>query len=155
MTFDNIDQITKMYTDSWYCYSGYDFISRHIANVKENNTYQYLYTHQGEYSPGSDLEGHYGVSHGDELILQFTPFMESTLILNAKDTEMAELLMSLWKNFIKYGDPSTDETTWEPIRDGNDRKYLQLNESATMGDSDEIKDRMNFWDGLMNGVFDD
>ena len=37
MTFSNIDEITKMYTDSWYCYSGYDFISRHIANVKENN----------------------------------------------------------------------------------------------------------------------
>merc|ERR1711894_693769 len=155
MSFENISQVTKMYTDAWYCYSGYDFISRHIANVKENNTYQYLYTHQGEHSLGSGkLGGEYGVSHGDELYLQFYPFINQEWDLNEEDSEMSELLMSLWKNFIKNGDPSTSETKWEPIVDGFDRKYLHLNGSATMEDSEEIKSRMSFWDEMMNGFFD-
>merc|ERR1712141_768164 len=93
MSFENVTEITKMYTDSWYCYSGYDFISRHIANVKENNTYQYLYTHDGEYSLQSDLKGHYGVSHGDELFLQFYPFLSDEIVLNEEDQNMSDLLI--------------------------------------------------------------
>ena len=114
-----------------------------------------MYTHKGDYSL-PHLEGYYGVSNGDELFLQFSPFLNSEIELSTNDTKMSELLMGLWKNFIKSGDPSTSETIWEPIVDGNDRKYLQLMlDNATMEDSDEIKERMNFWDRLMNGVFDD
>ena len=158
MSFENVTEITKMYTDSWYCYSGYDFISRHIANVKENNTYQYLYSHNGENSlPSlghSNYTGPLGVAHGDELFLQFHPFLNNAVVLNDNDSAMSELLVSLWKNFIKNGDPSTTGTSWEPIVDGNDRKYLHLNESAIMEDSNEIKQRMTFWDNLMNKFYD-
>ena len=151
MTFENITQVTNMHSDSWFCYASYDLITRHIANVKQNNTYQYLYTHQGEHSLGdSRLGGELGVEHGDELYLQFFPFAAEDIKLNEEDEEMSEILMSLWKNFIKHGKPSTADISWEPIVDGNDRKYLHLNGSAAMQDSSEVKERMVFWDQVMN-----
>ena len=158
MTFDNVTQVTKMYTDSWFCYAAYDFVSRHIANVKQNNTYQYLYTHQGEHSlyPNKkpQLASSYGVAHADELFLQFLPYAKEEVKLNSDDEEMSGILMSLWKSFIKGGNPSTDNVVWEPIVSNDDRKYLCLNQSATMDGSSAIDDRMVFWDGLMNGIYD-
>merc|ERR1719167_1520246 len=109
MTFDNINEITSMYTDSWYCYSGHDFITRHISNVKENNTYQYIYTHKGESSP-------LGVSHGDELNLQFYPYLEDVIPLEEEDQKMSYLFIELWKSFIKNGSPTAKTVAWEPIR---------------------------------------
>jgi len=97
-----------MYTDSWYCYSGHDFITRHISNVKENNTYQYIYTHKGESSP-------LGVSHGDELNLQFYPYLEDVIPLEEEDQKMSDLFVELWKSFIKNGSPTAKTVAWEPI----------------------------------------
>ena len=148
MIFDNIDNITNMYTDSWYCYSGHDFITRHISNVKENNTYQYIYTHKGNFSP-------LGVSHGDELILQFYPYLNQNIELENEDKKMSDLLVELWKSFIKNGSPSAKDVTWEPIWDVNDRHYLNLSTHPIMEDlSGPYEKRMNFWDNLMNGMFD-
>jgi len=148
MTFDNINEITSMYTDSWYCYSGHDFITRHISNVKENNTYQYIYTHKGESSP-------LGVSHGDELNLQFYPYLEDVIPLEEEDQKMSDLFIELWKSFIKNGSPTAKTVAWEPIWDINDRHYLNLSTNAFMEDlSGNYEERMNFWDNLMNGVFD-
>jgi len=158
MIFENIENITNMYTDAWYCYSGHDFITRHISNVKENNTFQYVYTHKGEFSP-------LGVSHGDEIPLQFFPYRnqeydpdEPDIITTKEDKEMSDLFIELWKNFVKNGKPNEKNITnvnWEAIWDINDRHYLNLNLIATMEDlSGEFEERMNFWDNLMNGMFD-
>ena len=152
MTFTNINEITNMYTDSWYCYSGHDFITRHISNVKENNTYQYLYTHKGNFSP-------IGVSHGDELALQFNPYIENDFTLKTEDKEMSALLIEFWKTFVKDGKPTASkngtEIKWDPIWDINDRHYINLTVNATMEDlTGQYQDRMDFWDNLMNGVFD-
>lgn len=151
MTFANINQTTNMYTDAWYCYSGHDFITRHISNVKENNTFQYVYTHNGENSI-------YGVSHGDELPLQFYPYVGMEDPTEPEDQKMSDLFIELWKNFVKNGKPTEKNVTnvnWEAIWDINDRHYLNLNVNATMEDlSGEFEERMNFWDNLMNGMFD-
>ena len=155
MTFENIEQITNMYTDSWYCYSGHDFITRHISNVKENNTFQYVYTHKGGFSPRNLT------SHEEELPLQFFPYVgmdDIDIIDRTDDQEMSDLFIELWKNFVKNGKPTEKNVTnvnWEAIWDINDRHYLNLKVNATMEDlSGEFEDRMNFWDNLMNGMFD-
>ena len=71
---------------------------------------------------------------------------------------MSDLFIELWKNFVKNGKPTETNVTnvnWEAIWDINDRHYLNLNLIATMEDlSGEFEERMNFWDNLMNGMFD-
>ena len=154
MTYENITQVTDMHSDSWFCYASYDFVSRHIPNVKQNNTYQYLYTYQAEHSLFPVEEPPFGVAHADELFLQFYPFADQKYNLNAEDQKMSDILISLWKNFIKFGNPSTQSISWNPIVDLNDRKYLYLNNTPVMKDSLKLKERMEFWDLLMNGKFD-
>ena len=153
MTFDNISNITNMYTDSWYCYSGHDFITRHISNVKENNTYQYLYTHNG------DTGSPNGASHGDELTLQFYPYLECPYDLGDEDKVMSDILIEFWKSFVINGRPTAHqngkEIPWDPIWDITDRHYMNLTVDPTMETlSGRFKERMDFWDNLMNGVFD-
>merc|ERR1711974_269883 len=96
-------------------------MGRHIANVKQNNTYQYLYTHKGEHSLTEKLNGPHGVDHADELFLQFYPFVKDVVKLNENDQSMSKILMSLWKSFIKHGNPSTDEIIWQPIISSTER----------------------------------
>ena len=85
MTFDNIDQITKMYTDSWYCYSGYDFISRHIANVKENRAG----THLGRAGKGRTEIGRreVGGRHGRERVVQAGKVSVNVLLRQSQQLE--------------------------------------------------------------------
>ena len=101
------------------------------------------------------LNGPHGVDHADELYLQFYPFVKNLVELNANDESMSKILMSLWKSFIKHGNPSTDDIVWQPIISSTEREYLHLNGTAQMEQSSELQDRMEFWDTLMNGFYDE
>ena len=55
--------------------------------------------------------GPYGVCHADEIFLQFYPMLGYDYVnsgINKPDTRVSSNLISLWKNFIKTGNPSTD-----------------------------------------------
>ena len=49
------------------------------------------------------FHGHFGVAHADETFLQFSP----GLPLNKADQGVSDNLMTLWKNFINMGNPSS------------------------------------------------
>ena len=55
--------------------------------------------------------GPYGVAHSDEQFLQLYPYGSNVLpgqdVLNNADQAVSDHLQSLWKNFIKVGNPST------------------------------------------------
>merc|ERR1719422_2047589 len=50
MNIQHIHAITKMLTDAGFAYTVHDFISRHFPNAKDHSIYQYLYTHEGEFT---------------------------------------------------------------------------------------------------------
>merc|ERR1712062_963290 len=91
------DIFTEIYSDSWYHFGVHDFFTRHHSNVKDLNVYQYMYDHAGEHSHTSSD----GVSNGDEMFLQFQPYLGNNIILNEEDQEMSDLLMTYWKTLLK------------------------------------------------------
>ena len=156
LTFDNISNITKMYTESWFGHPVHEFVSRRLSSdgkiFYQNSTFQYQFTHQGQYSLSMFLGqgGPYGVAHGDELFLIFSPFSNQTIPLNKDDKKMSDILLSLWKAFIKTGKPSTGKIIWDPILDSTTRQYLNLNLNPSMEYPDEVKTNMKFWDKIVN-----
>ena len=151
----NITHFTDMYTDAWYFFSAYDFISKHLPNVGSGNQiYQYQYTYQGENSLSVEkgYGGPYGVCHCDETFLQFYPYMNKSISLNFMDYRQSKVLVALWKNFVKTGNPSTKDIVWEPIKDMETGAYLNIKTSSVMERSKDVEERMKFWDDLLNGT---
>ncbi|XP_069678469.1 carboxylic ester hydrolase-like isoform X2 [Periplaneta americana] len=74
----------------------------------------------------------YGVSHGDELryLFQFPGILMHD---SANDLEVQEIILTLWMNFVKYGNPTpANKTTgllenfvWEPVGEVNET-YVQM-----------------------------
>ena len=151
VTFENIQKLTDMYTDAWFGYPVHDFVSRRISNTQkifyQNSTFQYYFTYQGEFSLTTLLGqgGPYGVAHADELVYLFSPFASQTNKLNDSDEKMSSIILSLWKTFVKKGEPSTEEVIWDPILDATSRKYLNLNLNSSMEYSSDIKRNMKFF----------
>ena len=150
----NITHFTTMFTDAWYFFSAYDFISKHLPNKgSSNKIYQYEYSYQGENSLSIEkgYGGPYGVCHCDETFLQFHPYMNKSFDLNIMDSRQSKMLVSLWKNFVKTGNPSTIDVEWDPIIDIDTGRYLNIKVSSAMERSKDIEARMEFWDSLLNG----
>ena len=59
---------------------------------------------------GTNPLGPYGISHGDEMYLQFSPYFGDYVGngLNKADSRVSKTLLELWKNFVKTGNPSTN-----------------------------------------------
>lgn len=156
VTLKNIRNLTNMYTDSWFAYPVHEFVSRRISNTRkifyQNSTFQYRFTHQGQFSLTTLLNqgGPYGVAHADELIYLFSPFASQSWTLNESDEEMSSILLSLWKIFVKKGEPSNEEVIWDPILDASSRKYLNINLNSSMEYSNDIKVNMKFWEKIAN-----
>ena len=142
-----------MFTDAWYFFAAYDFISKHLPNTENgNNIYQYHYTHQGENALSVELDygGPYGVGHCDETFLQFYPYMNKNFTLSRTDNLQSTMLVTSWKNFVKTGDPSTNTVNWDPIKTLDDRRYLNIKLSSVMEYSSDVDTRMKLWDDLIN-----
>lgn len=149
----NITHFTNMYTDSWYFFSAYDFISKHLPNKgSSNKIYQYQYSYQGDNSLSVEkgYGGPFGVSHCDETFLQFHPYMNKSFSLSKMDNLQSKLLIKLWKNFVKTGNPSTENIEWDPITDINNWAYLNIQTSSVMEHSVDVENRMKFWEDLLN-----
>ena len=144
-----------MLTDAGFCHPVHDFVSRRIADKRnifdKISTFQYRYTHQGQLSLSMILGqgGPYGVNHADELFLMFSPIGGQKIILNDEDQQMSDILLALWKSFVKTGNPSTNSITWDPIKSALSRKYLNLNLTPLMEYPNETRANMEFWDNLI------
>ncbi|XP_059484238.1 uncharacterized protein LOC132201785 [Neocloeon triangulifer] len=82
------------------------------------------------FAPSSPIPG--GISHGDEMILQFAP---SDFPLDERDKIMSNKFLNLWVNFVKYGNPTPPENpiegvpTW-PTWAGSDQHYMVIDETS-------------------------
>ena len=89
------------------------------------------------------------MAHADELFYMFSPFFNQNIVLNEDDQKMSGIILSLWKNFIKTGEPSTGKIIWDPVLDAASRQYFNLNLNSSMEVSDDVTSNMNFWKDIV------
>ena len=88
-----------------------------------------------------------GVSHADELYLQFDPLLFIPWPLSDNDTATSLHMTRYWANFIKTGNPNGADTTveWTPVERDN-TNYLNLNVVPSMEARNETyREMMEFW----------
>jgi len=148
VSMENLGEVTDMFTDAFFWY-GIDRYLDHHLDHSYGSVYQYLNTHLNDNSqmvwmPG--VGGVPGVSHADELFLQF--FGSSSL--GSSDTLVSWHITTMWSNFIKFGDPTPPggDFSWDPVTKEK-REYLVLDEVLRMERSQEYTERMQFWRQIM------
>ena len=52
------------------------------------------------------------MTHSDELYFMWNPFWEAEYPLHDTDLDMSLQLTTMWTNFAKTGEPSTEEVQW-------------------------------------------
>ena len=87
-----------------------------------------------------------GVSHADELFLQWSPFVFVDWDLSTNDSITSQHITRLWANFVKTGDPGEE---WRPVN-SDDKMYLNINLDPQMERRDEYyNQRMEFWRSII------
>ncbi|XP_053600578.1 juvenile hormone esterase-like [Plodia interpunctella] len=124
-----------------------DFIYNHpiqrtitkLLKENANPVYEYMFSYVGD----SGLEG---AGHSAELEYLFD-FSNSEH--NEKDQLIVDRITTLWANFVKYGNPTPQNTsivavTWSPVT-SSIRPYLVIDSEVRM-ESRVFNNRMAFWD---------
>ena len=136
-------------TDATFLYGIHkttNYLLKH--NVK---VYQAIFTYRGEHSYSQSFGlGKYGVCHSDDLLYLWL-WGDFPLIM-ADDKRVRNVVTDAWVNFAKYGNPtpSGSELSWLPVDDPKKHNFWNISgPKPEMTTSQEIQDRMNFWDQLL------
>ncbi|CAL4061455.1 unnamed protein product, partial [Meganyctiphanes norvegica] len=90
------------------------------------------------------------VHHGDDLMFLFTTDITNRTLMRPDDIKMREIMVKLWTNFAKHGDPTPDGTLgfkWSPVSLLSQRQQLVLKPEPYMEINDRCKD-FEFWQSL-------
>jgi len=152
VTMEHLTSMTDMFTDAFFWVGVDKYIDYHLQH-SDRKVFHYINHHINDVEQlsifGVPLPG---VSHGDELFLQWDPFFGSGLFSETKpwseeDRQTSLHLTSLWSNFVKYGDPTPpgEDMIWEPVVE-EDKRFLKLSSSISMESrpTDYIE-RISFW----------
>ena len=89
----------------------------------------------------------------DEMLNLFDPLHYYDLHdMNHSDENIRELLVSLWTNFAKYGDPTPpgSSISWAQVEDSG--MYFNISGTVPRMEKRELyKDRMQFWSTVVKG----
>ncbi|XP_023321978.1 liver carboxylesterase 1 isoform X2 [Eurytemora carolleeae] len=91
---DKLDNITDMYTDSFFSYGVHNFLHHHLKHTR-GNTYQFVYSYEGEMGPG----------HSAEIPLFWATHKGKLWLKSAQELELSRQLTTIWSNFVKTGTP--------------------------------------------------
>ncbi|MGI6010045.1 MAG: carboxylesterase/lipase family protein [Ruminococcus sp.] len=111
------DLYFKITTDNTFGKNAY-YLSDLKADANEAPVYRYLYNH---ICPIED--GLYGAYHTAELPLIMR------MVMYEEDENMSKTLASMWANFARTGDPSTEDISW-PAYTTDDRQVMILEEES-------------------------
>ncbi|CAH1789899.1 unnamed protein product, partial [Owenia fusiformis] len=155
----NRDRIVDMFTDCGFAI-GNDLFAR--SHSEYNATYQYLLGYRSANATEEDLPAWMGVPHNGELpyvlgwpYIGINPMvkyhlagMQQVLDFNEFDNHMTDIIIKMWTNFAKYGNPTPEPVnnfTW-PQFDTTDYNYMSIDR---MGDFEVKKEynphRTAFW----------
>ena len=108
-------------------------------------TYMFEFNHR---SAESDTDAWMGVAHGENTPYVFgAPFLNSTALnFTNEDRNISRLIMTLYANFAKYGNPTPHRVhgvIWDRFNTAS-KLYLRINNRSQMGAYYESR-RMAFW----------
>lgn len=108
-------------------------------------TYMFEFNHR---SAESDTDAWMGVAHGENTPYVFgAPFLNSTALnFTNEDRNISRLIMTLYANFAKYGNPTpyrVHGVIWDRFNTAS-KLYLRINNRSQMGAYYESR-RMAFW----------
>lgn len=155
VTIDHLSNMTDMFTDSFFWVGVDKYVDFHLQ-YSSRNVFQYINHHLNDIkqSTWAGVPVLPGVSHADELWIEWGPMIGMNGTLSEEDVKASLHLTTLWSNFIKYGDPSppgteaTEDSIWDPVAINN-KKYLKLGSSISMESrSQDYLDRMQYWRNL-------
>ncbi|XP_068244747.1 juvenile hormone esterase-like [Palaemon carinicauda] len=137
ITEENADGAVKLFTDHWFA-TPLDISGKMHArdSAYGRRTYLYELHHLGEFSfldsPNITV-GKNWVAHGDDLMYLFNRNLQPP-ISRPNDLFMREIMISLWTNFARTGNPTPDMSLgfkWVPAST-SDQPYLILQPSPYM-----------------------
>ncbi|XP_050305672.1 juvenile hormone esterase-like isoform X2 [Anthonomus grandis grandis] len=171
-----------VYSDRAFFYPLYQSLFLHYK-VGHKPIYLYSFEYKGTNSYGDlfagtkeDIDYEWGVCHCDELLYLFNSTDLIPSISNWSDALMSRMLLTLWTNFAKYGNPNPIENSvhanlnWKPLnltttdhsKASEDLQFLNITGSRATGPKLEIstgfyQERIKFWtdcDIFENSYFD-
>ncbi|XP_045162820.2 acetylcholinesterase-like [Mercenaria mercenaria] len=140
--------------------------SKSQITVDSNNSYFYVFTPKPDFAPKPDwlkgathfMEMPYVLGLAKELIVQLSEdyLVPEPFTVSERDIELSKLMMRIWTNFAKTGDPNlmTSDSheyfpSWPPYT-GDKQMYLELSYNTT---SDSVKDHfasssVAYWENI-------
>ena len=107
--------------------------------------YMYEFAHRSKVSLFNNNPMWMGVVHGDNVAYDFgIPWLPNfSSSFNAADRNVSLLIMTMYANFARSGDPSASDVTWERFNSTH-RAYLRVDANSKMAASFYPR-RMAFW----------
>ena len=145
-----------MSTDAAFLYGITKYIDDYHLTYSSKPIYQYVNTYHNENFQANIINFPLlaptlpGVSHADELYLQFDPLLFIPWPLSHNDTLTSLHMTRYWANFIKTGNPNGNDTPveWTPVSRDN-KQYLSLNVVPSMEQRNETyRENMQFWSDI-------
>lgn len=111
LTLNTQQNLTNLYTDSWFFHAMIDYIKLRFSNEQRANTFVYLFTHKGSCSFTEIFKGgsetFYGTSHAEELQYLFPIRKDLSYFFNSipseEDKKVSKMITKLWVNFAYSG----------------------------------------------------
>ncbi|PNF42088.1 Esterase FE4 [Cryptotermes secundus] len=145
---ETLSQYVDLSSDAWFVTGVHTTAKLHAARSGAP-VYLYQFSFDGELGFMKRILGACrfpGVCHADELgYLFFSPHLDVELE-GTPEEKMRSLLVKMWTNFAKTGNPSLPDVKWESVTESNPC-YLNIGTELTM-QPHLMKDRMTFWDEL-------
>ncbi|XP_065216362.1 juvenile hormone esterase-like [Planococcus citri] len=136
-------------------YTDYAFLHPLIKTIQSTHAQQfvYFYDHRGSSSKQdfAKLDIDLGVSHGDELFLQFRN-KDAEAKWTSQDKLVSETLIKFWTEFAITGDPNgkSEEKLWKTAKFKGDLDYLHIKSNGTTMEKNLFKERYEFWESLFH-----
>merc|ERR1711881_207083 len=154
-TQENKDSLTAMFGDAAFLAGDQKTVS--LMSEGSSPVFNYLLTHKGANSVASlftESEEDFGVVHGDDLQYLFKSPLYDEFFEGVEFTEddkkMIDLMVTLWSNFAKYGNPTPFKNAgianWTPVQP-DQKNYLDLQLEPSMK-KDLTPERMMFWERM-------
>jgi len=137
---ENLQQITNMFTDSFFSYGISKFLDYYLPKAKKK-TFQYIFSYKE----------HSRASHSSELPLLWGVFKGKQQIASNGEKRMSKLLTTMWSNFIKYGNPTprpVEKIKWLPSSEVK-REYLVIGKETKMASSLSLLRRLSIWKAVL------
>ncbi|CAL4062346.1 unnamed protein product, partial [Meganyctiphanes norvegica] len=123
-TDEDADALVQMSGDLMFSIPNDIILQLHARDtLYGRHIFAYDFQHRGQNTLMQDTAPHIGedwVSHADELqyLFSYTDGWFGKPLDRKEDLQMRKLLLDLWSNFAKYGNPTPDRSlgfTWQPV----------------------------------------